>query len=334
MHIKKTMIIIIPFLFLMLIPSASALYGTMEEIAVGEYHNAVWHLYNETTGADVTGASCSVTILWENLTERVTNVAAEEVGNGWYNYTANWNETGIYYGRVNCSPWNNGNAVDFSFEIVDKVGVLNAGGTEYTPDEEVQIRVQYFRDGTPISDEYCEFNLFAPNETKIFNGTLLTYINDSRGFYGYNWSQTDKDPGAYTVDAYCRAIAGPAWLAYVGYTFKVSPKADFYEVSATLGFGIFAFIFAFLSINMHKKHGTLQLLFLFLSIFTIFLGTGIIIEIGEEANVPSVTGIAVIGLKILTWVIWLLVAYFLVYFIYQVAMKMADKKEKGFGEEL
>lgn len=106
-----------------------------------------------------------------------------------------------------------------------------------------------------------------------------------------------------------------------------------YDIAAVLGLGIFASIFAYLSMNLSKKHGSLQILFMFLSVFLIYLSIGSIAEVGTIIGFVSVTNIAVIELKIITWIMYFLVAYFLVYFIYHTFMKTAGKKEKGFGEE-
>ena len=49
----------------------------------------------------------------------------------------------------------------------------------------------------------CKFSLFAPNYTKIFNDTNMSYINNSNGIFAYDWSDTNKALGIYTVDVVC-----------------------------------------------------------------------------------------------------------------------------------
>ena len=49
----------------------------------------------------------------------------------------------------------------------------------------------------------CKFSLFAPNYTKIFNDQNMSYVNNSNGIFAYDWSDTNKALGIYTVDVVC-----------------------------------------------------------------------------------------------------------------------------------
>jgi len=103
------------------------------------------------------------------------------------------------------------------------------GGTEYTTNDTVNIRVQYLKagtdGGTPVNNECCNFNLFRPNRTQVFNNQNMSYINGSRGLYYYDWSSI-KETGVYTIDVSCYKCTSPnSWNAYSGSTFHVSEWA-------------------------------------------------------------------------------------------------------------
>lgn len=101
-----------------------------------------------------------------------------------------------------------------------------------------------------------------------------------------------------------------------------------------VGIALFAFVFAYLAVNIDKRHGPLQIFFIILSMFFMGADALVLSTIANEAgstNVESLIDSTI--LNPLIWIIIVVIAYFLIYFIYNVLMDMADKKERGWTIE-
>ena len=106
-----------------------------------------------------------------------------------------------------------------------------------------------------------------------------------------------------------------------------------YDIAISLTIVLFSFVFAYLSVNTSKKHGALQILFLISSILFMVVDAGVIAWIATDAgktDLHDMLNNTVFNGT--TWIFIIVVFYFVIYFIYTVAMNMANKrKEEEFG---
>jgi len=103
-----------------------------------------------------------------------------------------------------------------------------------------------------------------------------------------------------------------------------------YEVAVALGVTSFSLIFAYLAINIGKKHGPLQILFIILTPIFMTINAVVISKIATDGSATELADlIDGVILSPLIWLSVLIVAYFIIYFIYNVLMDMAQKKERG-----
>ena len=109
------------------------------------------------------------------------------------------------------------------------------------------------------------------------------------------------------------------------------------ELALILGIGLIAFIFAYLSLNLSKKHAPLQILFLLLSFISIILGTVFLSWMTQDytvgsnfAYIPEAT-MDKIGEMIdhlfnaFIWVLILLIVYFILTLLIASGKLMAPK---------
>lgn len=102
-----------------------------------------------------------------------------------------------------------------------------AGGTEYKSGEEGFLVYQWLRiqagSPTPISDaDYCNFTVWYPNGTKLFDNVQSTYLTGSDAVYQYNFT-TPSVEGVFVSQAYCFRSVGN-YKGYGASTFHVSPS--------------------------------------------------------------------------------------------------------------
>ena len=106
-----------------------------------------------------------------------------------------------------------------------------------------------------------------------------------------------------------------------------------YDVAIAVSIAFFSFVFAYLSVNTSKKHGALQILFLVSSILFMIVDAGVLAWIATDAGKSELHDI--VNNTVFTGLVWvfvIVVFYFMIYFIYTVAMDMANKrKEEEFG---
>jgi len=105
-----------------------------------------------------------------------------------------------------------------------------------------------------------------------------------------------------------------------------------YEIAIAVGGIGAAGLFLFLSIQMSKQHGALQILFMFMGLYLIGLTLGSVNEIAIAESSPAVT-IKLIQTCIttVTWTIYISMSYFMIMFLWGVMRTMLPwgKNKKG-----
>jgi hypothetical protein len=99
------------------------------------------------------------------------------------------------------------------------------------------------------------------------------------------------------------------------------------EIAAPVLFGIISFTFAFLAVQIDKKHGLLQFMFLILSLSSMYMGLNLLrlFFLNGFDHLPLVAEADYLFtlMNWLTWIIYLLIAYFVITF----AFNFLQKKE-------
>jgi hypothetical protein len=96
-----------------------------------------------------------------------------------------------------------------------------------------------------------------------------------------------------------------------------------YDIAVILGLAAIAFIFAFISTNVEKKHSVLQFLFLFLSLGTILLIFAAMVDITARGDYTVLAELLSTGYTATVWVIVFFILYTIVYFLINVSKSLA-----------
>lgn len=223
-------------------PSLVASIGGTEYRA-GETSRIVLQILNNE-GNSVNNGNCKTTVRDSNDMKVVNNANLNYINesNGIYFYEFDVElPTGVYsvdsWCNINGTKIHAGDTFHVAEwaedirrvkNVTDRPYISFVGGTEYTQDEAVGIRVQFLKaDGSPITPYNpdgggkCKFDLFHPNYTQILDDYNMTFINNSNGIFAYDWNES-KDLGIYTVDVYCSKNQAPAFSSYLTSTFHVS----------------------------------------------------------------------------------------------------------------
>ena len=103
-----------------------------------------------------------------------------------------------------------------------------------------------------------------------------------------------------------------------------------FEIGIPLLLAGIIFVMGFLAVRIDKKHGAIQLLLLFICLFSIILGLAVVIEI---ANIQSLTSIA--GMLTSLYMLFIYATIFILcYFILMMVWNaFTDRKERKLQEE-
>jgi len=92
-----------------------------------------------------------------------------------------------------------------------------------------------------------------------------------------------------------------------------------------VGVPIVAFVFAYLSLNIDKKHGPMQMFFMFISLFMLYIEGPVLLQIAKAEALTELQGI-ISGayMQTMTFVLILFVGYMLIYFIWNTLMETTE----------
>ena len=97
------------------------------------------------------------------------------------------------------------------------------------------------------------------------------------------------------------------------------------DAGTAIMLGSFIFTFAFLSVQIDKKHGALQVLFLALSFYTILLATSISVNFAQTGTEGEILPVMLGGYNVFIWTVILVIFYLVIMFFWNIFRK--DKKD-------
>lgn len=96
-----------------------------------------------------------------------------------------------------------------------------------------------------------------------------------------------------------------------------------------IGLSFISFIFAYLSVNISKKHGPLQIFFIILCFISMVLNVSVASVMASDAAATEVQNLLNAGgIRLTVWSLVFVVFYFIIHFIYKVLMKSSGKEEE------
>jgi hypothetical protein len=102
-----------------------------------------------------------------------------------------------------------------------------------------------------------------------------------------------------------------------------------YELGIGVSFGLFAFIFAYLSSKNNAENSPLQWLFLFAALIYMAVGTFLMWQIAGINSLGAVQEIiAWGGLNLMIIILLITIAYFMLVFISTAAQSMMEKRKR------
>ena len=91
-----------------------------------------------------------------------------------------------------------------------------------------------------------------------------------------------------------------------------------------LSYGLVAFVFAYLAVNLSEEHGPIRILYLLMSNLTILIIGFLSASVLGSGDSKGVVAVFNNGYS---WIFYLVVAYFMIYFLYQLFLWWSSEAE-------
>ncbi len=104
----------------------------------------------------------------------------------------------------------------------------------------------------------------------------------------------------------------------------------YYEVASVFGTSLTAFIFFYMSVNMGEgRWKLLQALFVFIGLFFMLMTATLVLNLAEvEAAGASITGVLNESVRVLTYVIYVTMAFYMVNLVVEALTAFMGRRKK------